>query len=99
MVRRVTLSCFSWKRTRRTHRLPPDGSIGSTSCVRPGKAFLLLSGCSGTSKDEAKAVLLAARKKPQFDRVIYKIDEQRWTVWVLTIRHIRSRHAKKSDPS
>jgi toxin ParE1/3/4 len=36
-------------------------------------------------------------KKPHIYRVIYEIDEQQQTVWVLTIRHAARRKAKASD--
>ena len=36
-------------------------------------------------------------KKPHVYRVIYEIDEQRRTVWVLTIRHAAREQARKSD--
>ena len=36
-------------------------------------------------------------KKPHVYRVIYEIDEQQQTVWVLTIRHAARRKAKASD--
>jgi len=36
-------------------------------------------------------------KKPHVYRVIYEIDEQRCTVWVLTIRHAARRRLKRSD--
>ena len=36
-------------------------------------------------------------KKPHVYRVIYEIDEQQQTVWVLKIRHAARRKAKASD--
>ena len=36
-------------------------------------------------------------KKPHVYWVIYEIDEQRRTVWVLTIRHAAMRRLKRSD--
>jgi toxin ParE1/3/4 len=36
-------------------------------------------------------------KKPHVYRVIYEIDEQQQTVWVLTIRHAARRKGKASD--
>jgi toxin ParE1/3/4 len=36
-------------------------------------------------------------KKPHVYRVIYEVDEERQTVWVLTIRHAASRKIRTSD--
>ena len=36
-------------------------------------------------------------KKPHVYRVIYEIDEQQQTVWVLAIRHSARRKVKASD--
>ena len=36
-------------------------------------------------------------RKPHVYRVIYEIDEQRRTVWVLTIRHAARQQGRKSD--
>ncbi len=36
-------------------------------------------------------------KKPHIYRVIYEIDEQSRTIWVLSIRHAARREARKSD--
>ncbi len=36
-------------------------------------------------------------KKPNVYRVIYELDEERQTVWVLTIRHGARRRLKPSD--
>jgi len=36
-------------------------------------------------------------KKPHVYRVIYEVDEERQTVWVLTIRHGARRKVKVSD--
>ena len=36
-------------------------------------------------------------KKPHVYRVVYEVEEQRQTVWVLTIRHGARRNIRRSD--
>ena len=94
----MILKCFMWKRRWQSLELLRAGTTGLRMQPLLWQRILIAALLPpGAQKLKRELRHLLYGKKPHIYRVIYEVDEQRKTVWLLHIRHGARRKLKASD--